>query len=122
MYVVQVFGFFAVTVTATGSLYCFDTNTIASSSGLNAVGVFMLILNLTFLLVAGAAIASAGSDTIRVFFKKHLNTFRGRAKSVLRRQVFHRKLFEIRLGVRTHGPLQQLSGQNATAALDDQEA
>ena len=119
--VVQVFGLFAVTATATGSLYFLDTKTVASGSGLNAVGVLLLILNLTFLLVAGACIASAGSDTVRVFLKKHHHKYVGRAQSILGGHTWLKKLFRLRSKGGNHGPLQQLSVQNhsATPSLEE---
>ena len=115
----QVFGLFAVTATATGSLYFLDTKSVANGSGLNAVGVLLLTLNLVFLLVAGAAIASASSDTVKVFLKRHHNKYVERAQSALAGHAWHKRLFRVRLRSRNHGPLQQLSGDNATSTLDE---
>ena len=72
--VVQVFGIFAVTATAAGSLYLMDANKVASKSGLDAVGVLLLILNMAYLMAAAAAITLATADTVRVFIKKHCHT------------------------------------------------
>lgn len=82
----QVFGLFAVTATATGSLYFLDATRVASTSGLDAAGVLLLMLNLAYLLVLGVAIASAASLAVRIFVKKHYNKGVSRVHAVLQGQ------------------------------------
>ena len=85
----QVFGLFAVTATATGSLYFLDASKAASNSGLNAAGVMLLILNLTYLLVLGVAVASAGSHAVRIFVRKQYSKIALRICAVLGGQTWH---------------------------------
>ena len=51
---------FTVVATATGCLYFLNSDDIASSSGLNAAGILLLILNVVFVLVMLALICQRG--------------------------------------------------------------
>lgn len=59
--VLQVFGMFAVLATATGCLYFMDPSNVASPSGLEAVGVLLLILNILYVLATAALVTTIGA-------------------------------------------------------------
>lgn len=61
---VQVLGLFTVVATATGCLYFLDQDNIASSVGLNATGVLLLILNFGFVLLMAVLILLRGGPTV----------------------------------------------------------
>ena len=84
----QVFGLFAVTTTATGSLYFLDVSSVASNAGLDAAGVMLLILNLAYLLVVGAVFASAGSRAVGIFVRKRYNKIILQSHTVLGGQTW----------------------------------
>lgn len=60
----QVLGLFTVVATATGCLYFLDQDNIASSVGLNATGVLLLILNFGFVLLMAVLILLRGGPTV----------------------------------------------------------
>ena len=60
----QVLGLFTVVATATGCLYFLDQDNIASSVGLNATGVLLLILNFGFVLLMAVLISLRGGPTV----------------------------------------------------------
>ena len=114
----QVLGLFAVTATAAGSLYFLDTNRVASSSGLNAAAILILLLNLAFLLVASAAVASAASDAVRVFIRRHYNKLISRAHNNSGVHALRQIVHGVSFRSRRSDPLHQMSVQIITA--DDQ--
>ena len=111
----QVFGLFAVTATATGSLYFLDSNKVASNGGLNAAGVLLLILNLAYLLAAGVAIASAGSQTVRIFIRKQYSKLILGAQTALGVRSWQQKALGVRLSSgRTRSDASDLLGVRYT--------
>lgn len=60
----QVFGSFAVAVTATGCLYFLDDNEVATKDGLTAAGALLCILNIAFVVVMSMLISKRGGPTV----------------------------------------------------------
>ena len=60
-------GLFVVLATATACLYFLDPTNIANSSGLEAVGVVLLILNMGYVLVMLVLIAVTGAHKTKHF-------------------------------------------------------
>lgn len=56
----QVLGLLIVVATATGCLYFLDPNEVASTVGLNATGVLLLIFNLGFVVLMAVLISKRG--------------------------------------------------------------
>ena len=61
----QVFGKFAVVATATGCLYFMDVPKVASTKGLEAVGVLLLVLNLLYVVATGLLVTKTGAKKAR---------------------------------------------------------
>lgn len=60
----QVFGLFAVAVTATGSLYFLDDSEVAKKDGLTAAGALLCILNMAFVAVISMLISKRDGPTV----------------------------------------------------------
>lgn len=109
---------FAVTATATGSLYFLNSNSVASNNGLSAAGVLLLMLNLAYLLAAVLAIASAGSQTVKTFIRKQYRKLISRAQTVLGVRAWQPKPAGVRLtSGRTRSDASDLLGVNYTTTL-----
>ena len=63
----QVLGLFIVLATAAGCLYFLDPTNIANSSGLEAVGIVLLALNIGYILVMLILIAVTGAPKTKRF-------------------------------------------------------
>ena len=63
----QVLGLFIVQTTAAGCLYFLDPTNIANSTGLEAVGITLLALNVAYVVVMLIMIAVFGADTTKHF-------------------------------------------------------
>ena len=63
--VLQVLGLFTTLVTAIGCLYFIDQGSVASSKGLMAAGVLVLVLNIFFLVVMAVLISKKGARSIK---------------------------------------------------------
>ncbi|KAL3155628.1 hypothetical protein ABBQ38_010825 [Trebouxia sp. C0009 RCD-2024] len=60
-----VFGLFVVVATATGCLYFLDASNVASTAGLEAVGVLLLVLNLLYVVATVLLITKTGAKKAR---------------------------------------------------------
>lgn len=60
-------GLFVVLATATACLYFLDPTNIANSSGLEAVGVVLLVLNMGYVVVMLVLIAATGANKTKHF-------------------------------------------------------
>ena len=63
----QVLGLFIVQTTAAGCLYFLDPTNIANNTGLEAVGIILLVLNVAYVVVMLVMIAVFGADTTKHF-------------------------------------------------------
>lgn len=63
----QVLGLFIVQTTAAGCLYFLDPTSIANTTGLEAVGIVLLVLNVAYVLVMLVMIAAFGADKTKHF-------------------------------------------------------
>lgn len=63
----QVLGLFIVQTTAAGCLYFLDPTNIANSTGLEAVGIILLVFNVAYVVVMLSMIAVFGADTTKHF-------------------------------------------------------
>ena len=63
----QVLGLFIVQITAAGCLYFLDPSSIANNTGLQAVGIVLLVLNTAYVLVMLVMIAVFGAATTKHF-------------------------------------------------------
>lgn len=63
----QVLGLFIVQTTAAGCLYFLDPTNIANSTGLEAVGITLLVLNVAYVVVMLVMIAVFGADSTKHF-------------------------------------------------------
>ncbi len=63
----QVLGLFIVQTTAAGCLYFLDPTNIANSTGLEAVGIILLVLNVAYVVVMLIMIAVFGADSTKHF-------------------------------------------------------
>ena len=70
MPLMQVLGIFVVQVTATGCLYFLDPTNVANSTGLAAVGIALLVLNLGYVLVMLVLIAIFGAAKTKHFTRQ----------------------------------------------------
>ena len=61
----QVLGLFIVQTTAAGCLYFLDPSSIANNTGLQAVGVVLLVLNIAYVLAMLVMIAVFGAATTK---------------------------------------------------------
>ncbi len=74
----QVLGLFTVVATTLGTLYFVDTDKLANSQGLDAVGVLLLILNASFVLLMLILVLVAARHDI----KRHIDWTMEKAKAV----------------------------------------
>lgn len=74
----QVVGMLAVTTTGVGCLYFFDSTrgAIASSAGLEAVGVFLVVFNAAWVLAVIRLIAKIGFPDVRTFVVRWFSRLR----------------------------------------------
>ena len=63
----QVLGLFIVQTTAAGCLYFLDPTNIANSTGLEGVGIMLLVLNVAYVVVMLVMIAVFGADSTKHF-------------------------------------------------------
>ena len=106
----QVLGLFAITATAAGSLYFLDNNQTVSRSGLNAVAILLLLLNLGYLLCAATYIAAAGANSANQFLNRHFSSQKDKADHVLHvRQAWQSKPFSSSMRRRHQIPLHEMT-------------
>ena len=75
----QVMSLFTVLITVIGILYFQDPNKLASTAGLNAVGVGLLILNAAFVLLCAALVMHAARKTIKKYILKAKSQVRSKS-------------------------------------------
>lgn len=79
----QVFGKFTVVATATGCLYFMDVSKAASTAGLEAVGVLLLLLNLLYIVVTALLVTKTGAKKARQLLHSVSSKAPAAAKSLL---------------------------------------
>lgn len=101
----QVLGLFTVVATVVGIVYFTDPRDVASSAGLDAAGVLLLILNIMFVLLMAALVLRAGKGSIR----KYLNLAAAlvKSKSVV--------LSKVPSNIRRSGPARSMSRARAVS-------
>lgn len=85
----QVFGIFAVAATATGCLYFVDASNVASTAGLEAVGVLLLVLNLLYMLATVLLITKTGAKKGRQMLHSVSSKAHAAARTLLSPLSFH---------------------------------
>lgn len=80
----QVFGKFAVVATATGCLYFMDVSKAASTAGLEAVGVLLLVLNLLYVVTTVLLVTKTGAKKARQMLHSVSSKAPAAAKRLLR--------------------------------------
>ena len=81
---VQVFGKFAVVATATGCLYFMDVSKVASTAGLEAVGVLLLVLNLLYIVATVILVTKFGAEKAQQILHSVSSKAPAAAKMLLR--------------------------------------
>ena len=105
----QVLGLFTTLVTAIGCLYFIDQGSVASSKGLMAAGVLVLVLNIFFVVVMAVLISKKGARSAKewaVWLRHQSSKVRDVA----------RNMWRWKSGRSQHGPQHSATGSLSSSA------